>query len=703
MFIVRQKSLWLFLLLGSSFFGKPVKAQTNDLTQKTLEITPELGTVPGIYYDPSGELSPSISDMEGAAEGGVISFDVQDLDNRYNVQRIWKKGAKAEQIIKVGDWQNNLTLNKLIDLDSLTLREIAANGGAAIESIPLKSVGLIRNMTLSEFFQVFPELERKSLEDVPLLQTILGREPSLESLILNSAQENLIKELAVSPVFENVPVSELIVGDWSGILDRTAQKELQDLVGNYPELNNLPADKLFPVFSELIVVDWNSIIQKASAVALEQGQEMLTEELLEAVPELANIPLGALPIDDLLIGDIEGLADKALGLIPDLADKYLSDLANFSQIPGNLLGDAGMILLTGDLFGRLDIAYAGETETPITRVLTGGTRNQEFKPEPCFETSCKHFELVDVLSGVGEVGDIQGKAWIQGSSQSVPGGKGFLRFINGGKERTGVSVWGTGSHVKLSLENIDEGGNGEPATAQIWLDFQFCIPVPFLGEQCTPHSFSLPTPWKVREGGLVVVFSRASAPEIIDKMGDLAREGNIGSSPDSPQLPCVATNSNSCGQPGDGVTTGTFTHPIALGTRVSSPYGWRRRPMTNQVKFHHGIDYAAPIGTPVKSVDGGTVIKVSSNSCPDWGKSQAKKNCGEQLGNWIDVRHADGKVVRYGHLQQGSVKVREGMTVSKGQVIAGVGSSGWSTGPHLDLRVHDGNGNYENPDRYIKR
>ena len=661
------------------------------------EVTPELGTVPGIYYDPSGQLSPSLSEMEGASQGGVISFELEDLDNRYNVQRVWKEGAKPDRIIKVGDWLNNPTLNKLIPLEELTLRKIAASGGADIESIPLKSVGLLKNMTLSEFFEVFPELKNSSIKDVPLL-TINGGQ-NLEPLVLNSAQENLIGELASDPVFENVPVSELIVGDWSGILDRTAVEELQDLVRSYPELENLTADKLFPVFGGVVAGDWNSIIQKAGAVALEQGQGMLTGELLEAVPELANIPLVALPIDDLLVGDIEGLADKALGLIPDLADKYLSDLANFSQISGNLLSlDATMILLTGDIFGRLDLAYAGETETPITHVLTGGTRNQNFKPEPCFEPSCKHFELVDVLSGVGEVGNIQGQAWIQGSSQSVPGGKGFLRFVNGGKERTGVSVWSTGSHVKLSLENIDEGGGDEPATAQIWLDFQICITVPFLGQQCTPHNFSLSTPWKVREGGLMLVSSRASAPELIDKMGDLAREGTIGSSPDS----CVPTESNSCGQEGDGRTTGEFVHPIAPGTRVSSPYGWRNRPISGEQQFHRGIDYAAPLGTPVKSVDGGRVIRVSSNSCPDFGNSTAKRSCGGQLGNWIDVQLDNGKIVRYGHLQEGSIKVQEGMKVSRGQELASVGSSGWSTGPHLDLRIHDGNGNYENPANYIK-
>lgn len=152
---------------------------------------------------------------------------------------------------------------------------------------------------------------------------------------------------------------------------------------------------------------------------------------------------------------------------------------------------------------------------------------------------------------------------------------------------------------------------------------------------------------------------------------------------------------------GDGKTTGKPTHPIPGGAPITSGYGWRIRPISGQRQFHKGIDLGAPIGTAVVTVDGGKVIEVSSNSCPDTGNSANKRNCGGQLGNWIDIRQADGVVVRYGHLQQGSIKVIEGQKVTKGQKIAGVGSSGWSTGPHLDIRVHDGKGNYQDPRAYL--
>ncbi|NJO93857.1 MAG: hypothetical protein HC820_04960, partial [Hydrococcus sp. RM1_1_31] len=278
-----------------------------------------------------------------------------------------------------------------------------------------------------------------------------------------------------------------------------------------------------------------------------------SKELLKAVPELADTPLGALPIDDLTVGDIMTLADKPLATFSKIGNRYLSQLGNFSQTPGTMLAvDSAMILLTGDVFGRLDISYAGPTETPIVHVLTGGTRNQVFLPEPCTETSCKHFEIADVLSGIGGLGNVQGKAWIQGTSQSVPGGKGFLMWVNGGKERTGVPVWSTDAHVKLSLENINEGGNGQPATAQVWINAQICVYPPFMGEHCTPHFISVPTPWKVQEGGLMLVFSRASVPDFIDTARERAQAEYAGQY--APQESVNAEGSSSlCGKGPGGV------------------------------------------------------------------------------------------------------------------------------------------------------
>ena len=222
-----------------------------------------------------------------------------------------------------------------------------------------------------------------------------------------------------------------------------------------------------------------------------------------------------MPIDDLVISDIEGLEDTTLEEVPDLENFYISQVGSLSQDATSYLSQYEPAIFTGDLFGKLDIAYAGETEFPITHILSGGTRNQIFKPEPCFEKSCKHFEITDIFNPFGLEGELSGKAWVQGTSQDVPGGKGFLIPVNGGKERTGVSVWSPDSHVKLSLENIDEGGNGIPASAQIWLNFQFCVYPPFLGEHCTPHFIPVPTPWKVQEGGLMLVFSRDRPSELI--------------------------------------------------------------------------------------------------------------------------------------------------------------------------------------------
>ncbi len=530
---------------------------------------PSLGTVPGIYYDPSGELSPSIREMGQASEAGVISYEKKDFDERYNIQRVWKRGATPDYIIKVGDLENNPTLKRLINLDNLTLREIAANGGADIDLVPLHSIGVLNSMTVEEFFEVFPQLKNQSIKNVPiLLETVsnstsnvpiaailTGNGGQIRERTLTYLELELVKNLAHNPANEGIPVEELVTGNWDLVLREEAQQHLQDVLDKYPELRGLPADKLFPIVDGAIAGDWNSVVNQAQDYATKQGTEMLTRELLEAVPTLKDAPLGALPIDQLLVGDVQGLGDVPLSYIPKIANRYLSQLGHLSQTPGTMLiANTAMILLTGDIFGRLDIAFAGDAETPITRVVTGGTLEQKFSPEPCLEESCKHFELVDVLSGNGEKGNVHGKAWIQGSSQSVPGGKGFLRWVNGGEERTGVPVWTTDAHVKLSLEDIDEGGNGEPATARVWLDFQICVYPPFLGEHCTPHFFSFPTPWKVQEGGLMVVFSRASAPDIIEEIKDQIEPENRDYRNRCREIECNTPM-------GSGIATGTLVNP----------------------------------------------------------------------------------------------------------------------------------------------
>ncbi len=95
---------------------------------------------------------------------------------------------------------------------------------------------------------------------------------------------------------------------------------------------------------------------------------------------------------------------------------------------------------------------------------------------------------------------------------------------------------------------------------------------------------------------------------------------------------------------------------------------------------HQGLDIAAPIGTPIRAPLAGTVI----DSGPASG-----------FGLWVRVRHADGTITTYGHINRSFVRV--GQQVAAGEVIAEVGNRGQSTGPHLHIEVTTPSGNEDQP------
>ena len=106
--------------------------------------------------------------------------------------------------------------------------------------------------------------------------------------------------------------------------------------------------------------------------------------------------------------------------------------------------------------------------------------------------------------------------------------------------------------------------------------------------------------------------------------------------------------------------------------RVSSGFGFRRHPILGTVQRHEGIDFSAPLGTPVRAVGDGAVIRAGY---------------GGSFGRMIEIRHRDGIVTRYGHLRSFAQSLREGQVVTLGQVIGFVGSTGLSTGPHLHFET----------------
>jgi hypothetical protein len=112
--------------------------------------------------------------------------------------------------------------------------------------------------------------------------------------------------------------------------------------------------------------------------------------------------------------------------------------------------------------------------------------------------------------------------------------------------------------------------------------------------------------------------------------------------------------------------------------RITSPYGMRRAPLTRRHNFHQGIDIGAPYGSPVRSAADGTV-------------SVARYRAG--WGNLIVINHGT-YTTYYAHLKRFFVK--PGDKVEKRQLIAEVGSTGYSTGPHLHFEIHV-NGNTIDP------
>jgi murein DD-endopeptidase MepM/ murein hydrolase activator NlpD len=113
---------------------------------------------------------------------------------------------------------------------------------------------------------------------------------------------------------------------------------------------------------------------------------------------------------------------------------------------------------------------------------------------------------------------------------------------------------------------------------------------------------------------------------------------------------------------------GTVQWPLK--GRISSGFGYRKHPIYRVRKMHTGIDIAVPHGTPIKAAAGGTVVHAAR-----WGG----------YGNCVIVDHGGGLATLYGHCSRLSVK--KGQEVRQAQVIAYVGSTGLSTGPHLHFET----------------
>ena len=129
--------------------------------------------------------------------------------------------------------------------------------------------------------------------------------------------------------------------------------------------------------------------------------------------------------------------------------------------------------------------------------------------------------------------------------------------------------------------------------------------------------------------------------------------------------------------------TGAYTWPTPGYSTVTSPFGTRTHPIFGDQRFHSGIDIGAPSGATIVAADAGTVVTATYSS---------------SYGNYVVISHGGGNSTLYAHMS--SMAVSSGTTVTKGQTIGYVGSTGWSTGAHCHFEIKIG-GSLVDPQSYF--
>jgi len=171
---------------------------------------------------------------------------------------------------------------------------------------------------------------------------------------------------------------------------------------------------------------------------------------------------------------------------------------------------------------------------------------------------------------------------------------------------------------------------------------------------------------------------KAAAERAAQASQSSSSSGSSSSSSSSSSSGSSSSGSSSSGSSSVIVPSGSgFAWPTPGFVSLSSEWFEDR-----EVYNHGGIDIAGAgiMGTPVVAAADGTVVATNSSCTHNWGKSYSC-GCGGGYGNYVMISHAGGKMTVYGHLT--SLTVSSGQSVSRGQVIGYVGSTGNSTGPHL--------------------
>lgn len=476
-------------------------------------------------------------------------------------------------------------------------------------------------------------------------------------ITLGDIQQTGAQDFSLGQIFTQggTNIEDYVLADFP-LLANSTLENAAEATGNDPE------------FLDNVLLDGDTI---GEAIEKGDGGKTLAEKIGIDTP-LKEIE----KVQDTVIGKLEKWESEAIGKIPGLSAvpfaRYPAQLANQSLASISLFAEADLIL---------DAAEKG-----IDNTISGSDKEKTKFQTPCpfaQQQACGHIEFGRAFPVAKAM---RGKRWINGKHQKVRGGSGALGAIFGNKEPTGRLPFGPGSPFKLVLTETNEQEDKASFSAY----FQFCK---FLAG-CTGYNIG-PFPLysvTIRPGKGGTVWLGVN-PEDFGKI-PIGFDPAVVSSPDG------ATSANPAAlysQVGSAATGGfgdegrcadanrsrpTYLWP-ARGIKTS-PFGPRPSPGGIGSTYHEGVDVAAPTGTPIVAGEGG-IVEFSDYR--------------GGLGYSVFMRvECTGHQLRYGHNSR--LLVKPGQKVKKGQIIALMGSTGNSTGPHSHFEVRVG-GYAVDPEIYL--
>ena len=336
----------------------------------------------------------------------------------------------------------------------------------------------------------FPQEILSQLDYDPSRSWLAGDLPSSFMMLGDVASAFGLDLLSLSQISSLTKVP-LDLSSLLGSFQTMGWQSAESLVKAIPGLENLPLGKVKPLFDMFTGTNFGDIssaitVGNAIQFAPEIGSKLLGDQLNLGQYSLSDIP----GLENTPIGEYAQWGKTLINGVPGLGDLKFSDMP--IPIPEIIRAIA-----------LVDIPFSkAEKATPEAALLTisgSGEPHTGFTTLPVAPGIGQSYAYTELSDPAGQGGLAYGKRWVAGSSQKVPGGYGLLKSANGGKEPTGMMVYGPPFKIVLT------GTNESTGEAKFGMYFRHCERTPFFDFGCTPY-FIGAFPWfPARETDAVVV------------------------------------------------------------------------------------------------------------------------------------------------------------------------------------------------------